>query len=412
MSKKPTEKFSFGGEFSVGGVPAGEDSNTVKVVPVAKNAWQPRGKKNAAAEEESEEEEEEDEEDDEDMGDFANLPKEVLRRISAIRRLHEDHEAIEALYKQERIALEKKYLDIKQAVIEKRRAIVAGEVDVPAEAEEESGEKGEEEEEASDVKGIPGFWLTILTSHPSIGEMITDEDIPALEHLTDLTVAYGEAFEEFTLTFHFKENEFFSNKTLVKRYEVSPDLLDEKAPALSGVDGSEIEWKAGKNLTVAETVKKQKAKNGKNKGQVKTVVTTAPKPSFFHYFGPPMTEEEEAEEDENEDEDSPRIKLTQEEDYDIGHSIRTAIIPEAVMWYTGEAIEDDDEDDDENLFEDADEDDEEDEEESEDEDERPKRGANKKNKGGKSNTQLNFTPEGGFAAAGGAEGEKAECKQN
>ena len=30
-----------------------------------------------------------------------------------------------------------------------------------------------------------------------------------------------------------------------------------------------------------------------------------------------------------------------------GHSIRTSLIPEAVLWYTGEAIEDDDEDDDE-----------------------------------------------------------------
>lgn len=48
------------------------------------------------------------------------------------------------------------------------------------------------------------------------------------------------------------------------------------------------------------------------------MVTTAPKPSFFHYFGEPMTEEEEAEEEENEDEEAPRIKLSQEEDYDIG----------------------------------------------------------------------------------------------
>jgi len=183
--------------------------------------------------------------------------------------MHKDYETIEEAYKAERIALEQKYLDLKQVVIEKRRQIVAGEFEPPVEADETSGEKGDAEEEHSDIKGIPGFWLTILTSHPSIGELVTEEDIPALEHLTDVTVEYGARFEEFTLTFHFKENEFFSNATLKKRYEVSPDLLDEKAPALSGVDGSVIEWKAGKNLTVAETVKKQKAKNGKNKGQVR-----------------------------------------------------------------------------------------------------------------------------------------------
>ena len=43
-----------------------------------------------------------------------------------------------------------------------------------------------------------------------------------------------------------------------------------------------------------------------------------------------------------------------------GQAFRTDVIPEAVLWYTGEAIEDDDEeDDDENVFEDADEDEEE-----------------------------------------------------
>ena len=85
----------------------------------------------------------------------------------------------------------------------------------------------------------------------------------------------------------------YISQTLSKKYEVSPDLLDDKAPALSECSGTDIEWKTGKDLTVTETVKKQKAKSGKNKGQVKTVVTSAPKPSFFHYFAMPMTEEEE-----------------------------------------------------------------------------------------------------------------------
>ena len=93
-------------------------------------------------------------------------------------------------------------------------------------------------------------------------------------------------------------------------------------------------------------MKKQKNKSGRNKGQVKTVVTTAPKPSFFHYFGMPMTEEEEndAEEAAQENEDAVNVKLSMEEDYVVGHSIRTSIIPEAALWYTGEAIEEDDED--------------------------------------------------------------------
>mmetsp|Transcript_3836 Transcript_3836/g.9909 ORF Transcript_3836/g.9909 Transcript_3836/m.9909 type:complete len:410 (-) Transcript_3836:186-1415(-) len=409
MSKKPTEKFSFGGDFSVGGGLSGESSNALQA-GAPKQAWKPRGKAAPADEEEEEEEDDEDDEDEDDEGnDLADLPPEILRRVTKIRNIHLDYEEIEKAYKVERIALEKKFLEQKKLVIEKRRQIVTGEVEVPA-------EEGEDQTEEAGTVGIPGFWLTCLTSHPSISELITEEDVPALEHLTDITCAYDDNFTSFSLTFHFKENEFFTNTTLTKTYEVSPDLLDEKAPALSHTSCSEIEWKTGKDLTVTETVKKQKAKSGKNKGQVKTVVTTAPKPSFFHYFGMPMTEEEEAEAEENEDEDAPQVKLSMEEDYDVGHSIRTSLIPEAVLWYTGEAIEEEDDEDDEGLYDDAEDDDEDDEEESDDEDTPAPRmnKSNKKGKGsGKADSKLTFTPEGGFASTStAAPGDKAECKQN
>ncbi len=39
------------------------------------------------------------------------------------------------------------------------------------------------------------------------------------------------------------------------------------------------------------------------------MVTTAPKVSFFHYFGMPMTEEEEADAEENEDEDAVHVRF-------------------------------------------------------------------------------------------------------
>ena len=68
------------------------------------------------------------------------------------------------------------------------------------------------EEPAAPIKGIPGFWLTCLTSHPAVSELITNEDLPALEALADITCAYNEDFTSFTLSFHFNENEFFTNK--------------------------------------------------------------------------------------------------------------------------------------------------------------------------------------------------------
>lgn len=159
--------------------------------------------------EDEEEEVEEDEEEEGEDNDFANLPKEVLRRITAIRNIHTDYEEVDAAYKQERIALETKYLARKMEVIEKRRQIVAGEVDVPADAEEAEAEK---DSDAPEVKGIPGFWLTCLTSHPATSELVTEEDIQAMEAITDITCAYDETFTSFTVTFHFRDNEFFTNK--------------------------------------------------------------------------------------------------------------------------------------------------------------------------------------------------------
>lgn len=139
--------------------------------------------------------------------------------------------------------------------------------------------------------------MTVITSHPVLGQIVTDEDMAALEYITNITCEYDEKYTSFKLTFAFAENEFFtdavcilfnsilfhisflftiycclfssSSQELTKSYTVSPDLLDDKSPQLSDTTGSEIHWKAGKNLCVVETKKKQKAKSGKNKGQVR-----------------------------------------------------------------------------------------------------------------------------------------------
>ena len=94
-------------------------------------------KKNKKAQEEDEEEEDEEEEgeegeegDDEENG-LENLPKEMIRRINALSKLHVEYTEVEAAYKVERIALERKFLELKKVAIDKRTKIVSGEVDVP-----------------------------------------------------------------------------------------------------------------------------------------------------------------------------------------------------------------------------------------------------------------------------------------
>lgn len=61
----------------------------------------------------------------------------------------------------------------------------------------------------------------------------------------------GEEEEEiettgFKLTFTFKENPYFTNTVLTKSYY----MLDDEEPVLERSEGTQIDWKQGKNITV------------------------------------------------------------------------------------------------------------------------------------------------------------------
>lgn len=352
--------------------------------------------------------------------DEESYPPSIERRVNALEKLHLDVGEIDKEYKIERAQLEAKYFIRRQVIFDERAKVISGEVE-PAVEPEESEKPVEENAEADDVKGIPGFWFRALANHPSIGDYITQEDIPALEFLTDIKVEYNEAYSAFKLIFYFAENPYFSNavsqiqgfrftfdfissQTLEKAYNLDPDILEEKAPLLSASKGTTILWKPSKDLTVTEIKKKQKAKSGKNKGQIRTITILEPKASFFHYFSDPTEEDEEDEEEDN-DKHEGKFKIGAEEDYDIAHAIRTEIVIDAVKWFTGEAVPEDmdygDDEEEEEDDENADEDDDEDGEDEDDEDEDDEPVTNKKTKGTKS---------GGGAKP--AAGEQPECKQN
>jgi len=123
-------------------------------------------------------------------------------------------------------------------------------------------------------------------------------------------------------------------------------------------EGTEIKWKAGKNLTIKKVTKTEKAK-GKKKGKAppKTVVVEEKVDSFFNFFNPNgMIDEENPSEEEEQ---------LLEQDYEVGVVIKETIIPNAVLWFTGEIQEE------MGGFDLGDEGEEEDEEEGEDAEFRP-----------------------------------------
>eukprot|EP01002_Notosolenus_urceolatus_P001529 NODE_1398_length_1431_cov_129.399421_g1163_i0.p2 GENE.NODE_1398_length_1431_cov_129.399421_g1163_i0~~NODE_1398_length_1431_cov_129.399421_g1163_i0.p2 ORF type:complete len:395 (+),score=149.56 NODE_1398_length_1431_cov_129.399421_g1163_i0:125-1309(+) len=344
----------------------------------------------------------------------AALPEGVQKRVVGLKAIQKDVNKLRKEFLDEQMALEKKFSELYAPLYSSRREIVNGDRE-PTEDEvtsgktyfeesvkEEEPEKKEGEEEtptpkkdpmadarkqiaeedakfvagpdASAATGVPCFWLLALQNQEDTCEMIQAKDREALKSLIDVTSETLTGEERgFRLDFHFASNNFFAENLLTKTYTYTND--DDQI-VLKQVKGCKISWNDGKNLTVDQVTKKQKKGKGKN-AATRTVVVEEPCESFFNFFSPTeITGEEQDEEDES----------MIEQDFELGQSIRSKLIPRAVGWFTGAAMpaghiqlppwEDDDE-----------------EGEEEDEDEAPRAAIQ------------------GHKKAGGAGGQNPECKQ-
>ena len=96
--------------------------------------------------------------------------------------------------------------------------------------------------------------------------------------------------------------------------------------------------------------------------QTRVVKKTVPTESFFNFFNPPKAPE--ADEDDAASDVEERLEL----DYQLGEDIKEKLIPRAIDWFTGEALQFEEVDDDLEEGDFEDEDDEEDDDVSEDRD--------------------------------------------
>ncbi|KAF2158117.1 nucleosome assembly protein NAP-1 [Myriangium duriaei CBS 260.36] len=296
-------------------------------------------------------------------GYIESLPPAVRRRVAGLKGIQKEHAKLEAEFQEEVLALEKKFFAKYSPLYEKRAQIVNG-ASEPTDAEVTAGEEDDEEEDeeskaseakeegADAAKGIPEFWLSAM-KNSSLAETITDRDEAALKFLTNIRMEYLDR-PGFRLIFDFEENEFFSNKSISKTYFYQEENGYGGDFIYDHAEGEKIEWQPGKDLTVKIESKKQRNKNTK---QTRIVKKTIPTPSFFDFFNPakpPTDDDEEIDED---------IEAKLELDYQLGEDIKEKLIPRAIDWFTGEALQFeqfDDEDDFDEEFEDEDDEDEED----------------------------------------------------
>jgi len=294
--------------------------------------------------------------------DISSLPVVVQNRVKALKNLQLETIRAESDYYKEVHQLDLKYQKAYDKINEKRADVLSG-VHEPSGDEiewKETPKESESDTEAvtngvdkisldmdENTKGIPKFWMYTLknANEEALLGMVEPHDEPVLEYLTDIKVSLKQPDNSgFTLHFMFSENPYFTNNVLDKEYKLredpDPELpLEFDGPEIIDCKGCNIDWKEGKNITKiklkVQKVKPKKADKGSpDKDQIKEVQAD----SFFNFFSPP--ELPNGKEDDLSDEE--RSILAR--DFDVGFAIKEKIIPRAVLYFTGEAFDDDDDD--------------------------------------------------------------------
>ena len=308
-----------------------------------------------------------------------SLPLAVKYRVYALKKLQAKSAGLEAKYLREFHSIERKFAGIYWPLLEKRRQIINAlyeptkeECEMKSKAEdydynevedysnaqmqgpeenpeyedleeycEEDFEDVEEvfaeyggieghnvDEEKEEPTGIPDFWLTVLKNVEEIFPLIQKYDEPILKLLRDVKVKFSKPDEPlaFTLEFHFEPNDYFINEVLTKTYTLKSKLHYSdphpfRGSAVEHCIGCKIDWKEGRNVTVQTVLKKQRHRFW---GLMRTVTQEFPQESFFNFFSA-LRWGLDADED--------------EEDVFIAHTLRTFVIPRAVLYFTGEALE-------------------------------------------------------------------------
>ncbi|CAH8855367.1 unnamed protein product [Trichobilharzia szidati] len=209
--------------------------------------------------------------------------------------------------------------------------------------------------------GIPGFWLTVLKHSPLISDLISQSDSAVLYHLIDLrSIPIEENGKSgFQLEFEFETNNFFTNNILYKRYFMDYDVKNDNpfsynGPEVNYSEGCHIDWRPNKNIMVQNCLKKHQ-----NKPKIENTysfpqyqvsaegVTTSTSSStlslndesFFQFFSISNQALSGKASD-------PAFEHKILEDYDIGQYLKERVIPRAVTYFTGEALESDDDNED------------------------------------------------------------------
>lgn len=251
---------------------------------------------------------------------------EMKKRLSALMSIQNKRGALVDEYRHELFELEKKYQALYSKLYSERFALVNGtEGSVSSQANDASADTNAR-------GGIPGFWLQSLKNHPNFSHVITENDADALSYLKDIRLAYFDKTPGFKLEFEFADNPYFENEVLTKEYHLSfPADYFHEGFIYEYTKGCSINWKDTMNLCFKTILRTQRHRSNNS---IRTVKREEIQDSFFHFFNPPTISDEE-----DSDEDIELIENQLQIDFELGEILKDYIIPNAIDWYTGAALE-------------------------------------------------------------------------
>lgn len=216
------------------------------------------------------------------------------------------------------------------------------------------------------IKSVEQFWYKTLMNSQGLAVFIDDEDREALTSLKAIRVDRDSKDpREVTIHFDFNDNEFFSDKTLSKKFVPAADAEPLGSDDYDFAETSEttkttINWKSDEKNLSKKNPSNINAENGNDEDDEAALLTPG---SFFSTF----------------------FEATSEPVAHIGDRLINDLYPRALEYYTGDAIDiddlyddEDDEDDFDEEFDEEDDDDDDKEIDLEEEDDQPPAKKNKK----------------------------------
>ncbi|EDW07191.1 nucleosome assembly protein 1-like 4 [Drosophila mojavensis] len=276
-----------------------------------------------------------------------SLPKSVYNRVLALKHNQLQQIKISEQFFREVYELEKRFYLQSCTLFDSRRDIVAGDVEPPAierywhEEPDDLLEQIKNSEEFKQMTvqlhhlpanaiGVPRFWLTVFRNVALISDLVQEHDEPLLECLVDVRISYEP--DSYTVIFQFRPNGYLHTSSLlltkkyILRHEADKDYpFMFEGPEIVRCEGCHIHWRDGSNLTL-QTVRQKRLRKG-----ARNIPKVMPRESFFRFFSPPQAMDLSLADE--------KTKMVLGADFEVGYLLRTQIVPKAILFYTGDIVD-------------------------------------------------------------------------